>query len=249
MRVRASAQRRRGRLADGTHAVLKVQRPAPRERARGGRRSSSGTATARSGCSPTTTSEHALLLERCVPGDAAAAAGADAALDVFVELLPRLWKPAGAPFRPLAEEAAWWADVPARGTGSASAAVRARLLDAALEALQELPPTAGRAGARPPGPARRERPRRRARAAGSRSTRSRSAGEREFGVAPIVRSRELGPLEAGRPPPLRPADGGARSRPRARARLDDRADGRVGGDGDYTETHVETARWLLEAAG
>ena len=33
----------------------------------------------------------------------------DAALDVVIGLLPRLWKPAGEPFHTLADEAAWWA--------------------------------------------------------------------------------------------------------------------------------------------
>ena len=53
---------------------------------------------------------HALLLERCVPGTPLASAGQEQALNVLVELLPRLWKPAGEPFRPLADEAAWWAE-------------------------------------------------------------------------------------------------------------------------------------------
>src|SRR6478672_11547573 len=54
--------------------------------------------------------EYALLLELCVPGTPLSAAGQETALDVFVQLLPRLWKPAGDPFRPLADEAAWWAE-------------------------------------------------------------------------------------------------------------------------------------------
>ena len=35
---------------------------------------------------------HALLLERCVPGTTLADEPIDAALDVMIELLPRLWK-------------------------------------------------------------------------------------------------------------------------------------------------------------
>jgi streptomycin 6-kinase len=42
----------------------------------------------------------ALLLERCEPGAFLSTLDLDAALDVYVDLLPRLWKPAGAPFRP-----------------------------------------------------------------------------------------------------------------------------------------------------
>ena len=52
--------------------------------------------------------EHALLLERCVPGTPLSAAGAETALGVLVELLPRLWKPAGPPFGSRAAEAAGW---------------------------------------------------------------------------------------------------------------------------------------------
>ena len=82
--------------------------------------------------------EHALLLELCVPGTPLSAAGQETALDVFVELLPRLWKPAGEPFRPLADEAAWWAEylpapglerraeVARRGARGAARAVRRR---------------------------------------------------------------------------------------------------------------------------
>src|SRR3954449_10682351 len=46
---------------------------------------------------------NALLLERCEPGTPLTAAGGDAALDVLIGLLPRLWKPADG-FRPLADE-------------------------------------------------------------------------------------------------------------------------------------------------
>ncbi len=52
---------------------------------------------------------HALLIERCHPGTHLRAAGGDVAIDVLVGLLPRLWKPAGPPFRSLSEEAGWWA--------------------------------------------------------------------------------------------------------------------------------------------
>src|SRR4051794_6809798 len=56
---------------------------------------------------------NALLLERAEPGTPLSAEPIDAALDALADLLPRLWKPAGAPFRTLADEAAWWAgDLP-----------------------------------------------------------------------------------------------------------------------------------------
>ncbi len=50
-----------------------------------------------------------MLLERCRPGTPLAAAGADLALDVLTELLPRLWIPVpDGPFDTLAE--AWAMD-------------------------------------------------------------------------------------------------------------------------------------------
>jgi streptomycin 6-kinase len=189
--------------------------------------------------------EHALLLERCVPGTPLAAAGAEVALDVFVDLLPRLWKPAGPPFRPLADEAAWWAEYLPREWEQAGRQFERPLLDAALEALQELPPTQGEpvllhqdlhgenvlAAQREPWLAIDPKP---------------LAGEREFGVAPIVRSFELG-----------------HSRRDVLARFDrltselgldrERARGWTIGQtiawsvgSEYHQTHVETARWLLE---
>ena len=69
--------------------------------------------------------EHALLLERCVPGTPLSSVGGEAALDVFVELLPRLWKPAGAPFGTLAAEAAWWCRLAGGDLGAVRPALRA----------------------------------------------------------------------------------------------------------------------------
>ena len=185
--------------------------------------------------------QHALLLELCEPGTPLYAAGQDGALDVFVELLPRLWKPAGRPFRPLAAEAAWWADyLPKQDWSSAP-----ELLDAALEALRELPGTQGEqvllnqdlhadnvlAAGREPWLVIDPKP---------------LVGEREFGRAPIVRSFEFG-----------------HSRDEVRRRLD-RLSSELGLDrerarlwcmaqtiawsvgSDYLPRHVETATWLLE---
>jgi len=52
---------------------------------------------------------HMLLLERCEPGTPLSRLGADDALGVLIDLLPRLWKPAGEPFHTLTDEAQWWA--------------------------------------------------------------------------------------------------------------------------------------------
>jgi len=191
--------------------------------------------------------EHALLLERCVPGTALSEVGAAAALDVFVELLPRLWKPAGAPFGTLAAESVWWSDSLAETWERFGRPFERRLLDAALEALIELPRTQGEqvllhqdlhadnvlAAQREPWLAIDPKP---------------LVGEREFGVAPIVRSRELGHSSTD---VLYRFD-----RLVSELGLDrERARGWTIGqtiawafDGQHRLTHVETARWLLEAS-
>jgi streptomycin 6-kinase len=191
--------------------------------------------------------EHVLLLERCEPGTPLSSVGGEAALDVFVELLPRLWKPAGAPFRMLAAEAAWWADSLEETWQRFAQPFERRLLDAALEALHELPPTQRRhvllhqdlhgdnvlAARREPWLVIDPKP---------------LVGEPEFAVAPIVRSRELG---HSRREVLERFD-----RLTSELSLDrDRARGWTiaqtiawAFDGDARQTHVETARWLLEAA-
>jgi streptomycin 6-kinase len=189
----------------------------------------------------------ALLLERCTPGTPLSDLDPDAALDVAIELLPRLWIPAAAPFRPLGDEARWWAGSLERQWDRAGRPFERRLLDVALEALDELPPTQGeqvlvhqdlhagnvlRAEREPwlvidPKPL---------------------AGEREFGLAALIRGGELG-------------DG-----PRAlRHRLDrltvelglDRERARrwalaqtlawAFDDGEANVDQVECAGWLLEA--
>jgi len=48
----------------------------------------------------------ALLLERCSPGTPLSTLDPEEALDVMIELLPRLWVPAAEPFRSLADETA-----------------------------------------------------------------------------------------------------------------------------------------------
>ncbi|MGH3050747.1 MAG: aminoglycoside phosphotransferase family protein, partial [Gaiellaceae bacterium] len=126
---------------------------------------------------------HALLLERCEPGTFLSAA--DDPLGVLIELLPRLWKPAEG-FRPLAEEARHWLE-----DGDLAAMPPGRVRAAAAYYLRELAPTQGEqvlvhqdlhgdnvlAAEREPWLAIDPKP---------------LAGEREFAVAPIVRSGELG---------------------------------------------------------
>jgi streptomycin 6-kinase len=186
---------------------------------------------------------HALLRERCRPGTPLR----EGALEVFVELLPRLWKPAGPPFRALAEEAASWASTIRDEWERVGKPFDESLVEAAISTLEELAPTQGEqvllhqdlhadnvlAAEREPWLVIDPKP---------------LAGEREFAVAPIVRSFELGHSK--------------------RAALDrlDRLSGELGLDrerargwaigqtivwsidSDFHPAHAETAGWLLEAA-
>ncbi|MFG1841878.1 aminoglycoside phosphotransferase family protein [Micromonospora sp. NPDC049175] len=80
----------------------------------------------------------ALLVERCRPGSPLHELPMDRALDVVTGLLPRLWRPAGTPFTPLAEEAAGWIDRMPRAWERAGRPYERRLLDAALALLTAL---------------------------------------------------------------------------------------------------------------
>jgi streptomycin 6-kinase len=182
---------------------------------------------------------NALLLERCEPGTPLSLVEPDQALDVLVGLLPRLSKPAGQPFRTLADEAVHWID-------SMRAWRDRSLADIATRLLAELVPTQGEqvllhqdlhgdnvlAAQREPWLVIDPKP---------------LVGEREFALAPIVRSPELG---HSRRAVLNRLD-------RLTAALDlerERARGWTiaqtiawsAGD-DYVAEHVEAVHWLLEA--
>jgi streptomycin 6-kinase len=189
---------------------------------------------------------NAMLLERCKPGTPIWQTGAEAALDVIVELLPRLWKPAGLPFRPLADEAAWWVEQLPGEWESAGRPVERKLLDAGLEALRELPASQGEqvlvnqdlhgenilAAEREPWLVIDPKP---------------LVGEREFALAPIVRSFELGETRRDllyRLDRLTSELGLDRERTRWWT---------IGQtlawtfDSGYLPRHVQTVRWLVEA--
>ncbi|MDG4783570.1 aminoglycoside phosphotransferase family protein [Micromonospora sp. WMMD961] len=133
----------------------------------------------------------ALLVERCRPGTALHELPMDRALDVMTGLLPRLWRPAGAPFTPLAEEAAGWIDRMPRRWATNGRPYERRLLDAALALLTDLVSSQGEqvlvnqdlhagnvlAADREPWLVIDPKP---------------LTGEREFSVVPLVRGRELG---------------------------------------------------------
>jgi streptomycin 6-kinase len=179
---------------------------------------------------------HALLLERCEPGTFLSQERD--ALGVLIDLLPRLWK-SGEGFRSLAEEAEFWlehdlAEVP-----------DLRLREAAEHYLGELVPTQGEqvllhqdlhgenvlAAEREPWLVIDPKP---------------LAGEREFAVAPIVRSSELG---HGKRDALYRLDRLTAElgldRERARAWTIAQTVAWSGGS-DYIQTDLETVRWLLE---
>jgi streptomycin 6-kinase len=189
----------------------------------------------------------AMLLERCDPGETLAGAGPDVALDVLIDLLPRLWVVGGEPFHTLEDEASWWIGYLPEQWERSGRTVERRLVDAAVDALSLLSQSQGEqvllnqdlhgdnvlAAEREPWLVIDPKP---------------LIGEREFAVAPIVRSFELG-----------------HSKREALYRLDrltadlgldrERARGWTIGqtmawafDNDYDATHLETARWLLEDA-
>jgi streptomycin 6-kinase len=189
----------------------------------------------------------AMLLERCEPGTALAENGGEKALDVLVELLPRHWVRAGEPFHTLAEEAAWWIDDLPEQWEQSGRAIERRLVDTAVDALGLLSESQGEqvllnqdlhgdnvlAAEREPWLVIDPKP---------------LLGEREFAVAPIVRSFELG---SSRADVLYRLD-----RLTSELGLDrERARGWTIGqtmawafDSDYSDTHLETVRWLLEDA-
>jgi len=174
----------------------------------------------------------ALLVERARPGNHLSQLAPDAVLGILCDLLPRLWKPATSPFHSLAGEAERWAvELPERWRRAAQPFERA-LLDAALGAIGELAGSQGEqvllhqdlhAGnvlraEREPWLAIDPKP---------------LAGEREFGLAPIVRGAELG-----------------HSRALAIARLD-RLAGDLGLDRERARgwTLVQTLAWAIDEDG
>jgi len=182
---------------------------------------------------------HALLLERCEPGTTLSRAPDP--LGVLVGLLPRLWVDSDG-FRSLAEEAEHWLVGP-----DLAAVPDRRLREAATHHLRELGPSQGEqvlvhqdlhgdnvlAAQREPWLAIDPKP---------------LSGEREFALAPIVRSSELGHSKRDvlyRLDRLTAELGLDRDRARGWAIAQTVA--WMGGS-DVIESHVETVRWLLEEA-
>jgi streptomycin 6-kinase len=191
----------------------------------------------------------ALLLERCDPGTVLSSVGADGALDVLADLLPRLWKPAGEPFHTLADEAAWWVSYLRRQWEESGRPFERKLVDAAVDALEQLAPTQGEhvllhqdlhadnvlAAQREPWLVIDPKP---------------LVGEREFALAPIVRGDELGHSRGdvlhrlGR---LSAELGLDRERARAWAMGQTLAWAYEPGEG-WLDGHLDVVRWLVDAA-
>jgi streptomycin 6-kinase len=187
----------------------------------------------------------AMVIERCEPGTTLAAAGADVALDVLIALLPQLWVETGEPFHTLEDEADWWIGyLPEQWENSDRRAER-RLVDAAVDALSSLSHSQGQevllhqdlhgdnvlAAERQPWLVIDPKP---------------LVGEREFAVAPIVRSFELGHNKRDavyRLDRLTSELGLDRDRARAWTIGQTMA---WAFDSDYIGTHLDTVRWLLE---
>ncbi len=185
---------------------------------------------------------HVLVLERCEPGTPLSTLDADEALTVMIGLLPRLWKPAGEPFHTLADEAAWWASYLRDQDWSH----KPKLLAAALDAIESLSGTQGEqvllhqdlhfdnvlAAAREPWLVIDPKP---------------LLGEREFAVAPIVRSFELGHSKRDvlhRFDRLTSELGLDRDRARGLT-IAQTVAWTYDGVSEYHERHVQTAEWLL----
>jgi streptomycin 6-kinase len=178
----------------------------------------------------------ALLLERCEPGTHLSESAES--LDVLMGLVPRLWKNADG-FFPLEGEAALWADSVEREVADP------RLRKRALQYIEELAPTQGEqvlvhqdlhgenvlAAEREPWLVIDPKP---------------LAGEREFSVASIVRSFELGHSKRDVLHRLDTLCAGlGLDRERAKAWTIAQTIAWSGGS-DYVEPHMETVQWLLE---
>jgi streptomycin 6-kinase len=233
-------------LRDGFPAVLKIQWPhAESDYEHEALRAWSGRGAIR--LFEFDPDEHALLVERCEPGDHLSAVDPEHAIEILAEMLPRLWVPAGSPFRALADECAEWRSQLPSLWQRAGRPFEIAMLDAALEAMDRLCGTQGQqvlvhqdlhgdnvlSAAREPWLAIDPKP---------------LAGEREFSLAPIIRSYEFGHSRVAvvhRLDKLSASLGLDRERCRLWTLVQTLAWG-FEGTVAY-DTHMETARWLWEA--
>jgi streptomycin 6-kinase len=171
----------------------------------------------------------AMLLERCEPGTFLSSLDGEAALDVLIGLLPRLWRPSPDGFHTLEDEVAYWID---ERLESYAAGLARELLPAQGDlvlAHQDLHGDNVLAAEREPWLVIDPKP---------------LAAEREFAVVPIVRSPELGHSKRGvlyRIDRLSDELGLDRERVRAWVIVQTTA---WSGGGDYVPQHMEVVEWL-----
>lgn len=188
---------------------------------------------------------HALLLERCVPGTTLAGVGPNESLAALIDLLPRLWIPTADGFRTLAEESVVLSDELTREWERTGRPFERRLVDLALDAFATLPGTQG------PSVLLNQD------LHGDNVLRAQRGwlaidpkpllGEREMGIAPIVRSAELGHSRAAvlRRFDRLTADLGL-DRERARRWTIAHTISWSFEDDGTIASHVDTARWLAD---
>lgn len=191
--------------------------------------------------------EHALLLEECRPGSFLADCSETDPIDVFADLLPRLWVQPHAAFRSLADEAHAWADGLANDWEKAGKSCERRLIDAALDHIDTLAGTQGPqvllhqdlhghnvlSARREPWLAIDPKP---------------LIGERAFSLAPIVRSFEFGHTKQATIARLdRLTDALDVDRQRALGWTVAQTMA-WGFGGSYDAVHHQTVRWLIDAA-
>jgi streptomycin 6-kinase len=189
---------------------------------------------------------HALLLEKCEPGTCLADATGIDPLSVLIGLLPRLWKAAGSPFKSLRDEAQDWAATLRADWMAAGQPCERELVDAAAEFLEQLSNSQGEqvlvhqdlhgenilASQREPWLVIDPKP---------------LAAEREFSLAPIIRSFEFGHSQTQVINRLdRLSAELCLDRDRAR-RWTIAQTVAWSFDSAYADRHYETVRWLMNA--
>ena len=231
--------------SDGSPAVLKIQYPHPESdhEAEALRRWNGQGVIRLFDYDP---DHHALLLERCEPGDHLSRIGVEEALDVFAGLLPRMWIKAGEPFKSLMDEANdWLKELPLSWERTGRPFEKA-LLEAAQEGLDKLSRTQGEQvlvhqdlhG---------DNVLRAEREAWLVIDPKPLVGERELSLAPIIRGYEFG---HSREAVIRRLDKltSALRLDRERARLWALGQTLAWAFGSVVyDKHVETARWLWQA--
>ncbi len=230
----------------GERVVLKVQFPHPESETEGlALRAWNGNGAVR--LIDEAPDHHALLLERCEPGDHLATRDGEYAIGIIIGILPRLWVPAIEGISSLAAEASRWVGNLPGTWERAGRPFERRLLDAGIDTLtglatssddnvilnQDLHGDNVLAARREPWLVIDPKP---------------LAGEREFGLSPVIRAYELG---HSRRDVLYRLDRmtGELGLDRERARLWAFGQAIAWGfeAGKVIPRHVETARWLLEA--